>query len=311
MTGCEIRDMWKSAKKNPDHPLKVLEEKEIQAKLYGEFSNAKLKVASPPVSSPGKAGATERMSELSNVVGSGSWKSEGSRVETPATKPLPASRDADHVAKQDPGAAQGLGPAKGASQQVHSKKRVGWIVLLIILIGVGFLAISFFHRNLRHRVTQQMWMETTPSLDVHDASTGIDAKKKVVQSEADLVMAEPVLPQAPAPSRADSEVEVKSGASEKPSTEGSEDQQRPISEKVYSIQVCVFNAQTDAEKLVDRLRELELPAHLETAPRPAGGNRYIVLLGKDPAYSQAQKRLASFRKLAVSKEFNDAYIREI
>lgn len=85
-------------------------------------------------------------------------------------------------------------------------------------------------------------------------------------------------------------------------------------EKLYSVQICTYRSESDAQKLVGRLKESNLSAFYQEVPgRQDGGNSkfFLVLLGKEPSYSDAQARLSEFKQLPISKEFSDSYIRRL
>lgn len=80
----------------------------------------------------------------------------------------------------------------------------------------------------------------------------------------------------------------------------------------FTIQVCTYRTEADAQKLTDRLKAMDLSARYEIAGSQSGESRrfYIVMIGKENTYEEAQTKLDAFKKLPVAVEFSDAYIRK-
>ncbi len=82
-------------------------------------------------------------------------------------------------------------------------------------------------------------------------------------------------------------------------------------QKGYVIQIATFASQTDAQKLVDRLRQDQWACFAKPLVRPGGKTYYCVFLGAFKSYPEAEGKLADFKKKDISKPFQDAFIRTL
>lgn len=80
---------------------------------------------------------------------------------------------------------------------------------------------------------------------------------------------------------------------------------------VYSIQIATFAGPEDAGRLVAKLREQDADAFVKQLERPGGKTYYCVFVGhyKDP--SEAEENLGRFKKKALAKPFQDAFVRAL
>ena len=79
----------------------------------------------------------------------------------------------------------------------------------------------------------------------------------------------------------------------------------------YVIQVCTYANQTDANKLVDRMKELHLPAFVQPLVRSNGKAYYLVFLGRFETFQEAQIKLKQFRSQPIAQSFQDSFVPEL
>ena len=82
-------------------------------------------------------------------------------------------------------------------------------------------------------------------------------------------------------------------------------------EAPYVIQIATFMTQSDADGLVSRLKTEGLRAFVKSLSRTGGKVFYCVFIGRFENYSEAQNKLAEFRKRPLAKSFQDAFIRTL
>lgn len=84
-----------------------------------------------------------------------------------------------------------------------------------------------------------------------------------------------------------------------------------VSQKGQVIQIATFAAQTDAEKLVERLKADGWKCFVKPLVRPGGKTYYCVFLGAYKTSQEAETKLAAFKKKEIAKPFQDAFIRSL
>ncbi|MBI3306343.1 MAG: SPOR domain-containing protein [Candidatus Omnitrophica bacterium] len=82
-------------------------------------------------------------------------------------------------------------------------------------------------------------------------------------------------------------------------------------EAPYVVQVATFAVESDAENLVTTFETENLPSFAKSLRRSGGKIYYSVFLGRYKNYQEAQKGLDLFRKKAIAKSFQDAFIRTL
>ena len=82
--------------------------------------------------------------------------------------------------------------------------------------------------------------------------------------------------------------------------------------KFYAVQVCTYQREEDAQKLARELQSLNFPAfYRQFLSSQQRISQYIVFLGKDETYTQANARLSEFRKTKQFLTFEDSFIRSL
>lgn len=80
----------------------------------------------------------------------------------------------------------------------------------------------------------------------------------------------------------------------------------------YAVQVCTYQKLSDALNLVAELKRAHFPAfHMRIPASQSKIPYYVVFLGKDAEYAQANAKLKEFRRSDQRQKFPDAFIRSI
>ncbi|OGW87112.1 MAG: hypothetical protein A3C35_06955 [Omnitrophica bacterium RIFCSPHIGHO2_02_FULL_46_11] len=85
----------------------------------------------------------------------------------------------------------------------------------------------------------------------------------------------------------------------------------PPKQRYYAVQVCTYQREEDAARLVTGLKDLNFPAFFRRTTSQQGMTHYEVFLSKDVTYAAANSRLGEFRKTHQSQEFPDSFIRSL
>jgi len=85
-----------------------------------------------------------------------------------------------------------------------------------------------------------------------------------------------------------------------------------LKKKYYSVQVCTYQREQDAQQLTEELKRMGLPAfYLRFLSSQQQIPHYVVFLGKEETYSGANARLKEFRKTQQFQKFPDSFIRSV
>lgn len=85
----------------------------------------------------------------------------------------------------------------------------------------------------------------------------------------------------------------------------------PSSKKYYAVQVCTYQREEDARRLIKQLEILNFPAFFQKTSSSSGLSHYIVFLSKEESYAQANSKLSQFRKTKEFETFSDSFIRSL
>lgn len=86
----------------------------------------------------------------------------------------------------------------------------------------------------------------------------------------------------------------------------------PVSAGKYVIQVATYVLVEDANRVIESLKQAGFESFYKKQIRNSTGNTfYTVCLGRFESYPLAQENLAKFRKAAVARPFQDAFIRTL
>lgn len=309
-----------SNKKKSDSNLKILNEKEIQQKLYGHYNLPKTSVGSDSdfsESTPTVANSKTNIasSRLTDEAGSQTETKSGTiqnHLNTSEKTQLSKKATDDSFNFKTNTKSENLRtqPNSLSYQPENAPQRsiafIGDIKLaafaligILILGGVLYGAIHLKHR--RENLSKELSVISVNN-KIEEAKTVAPVKEnRTAPSKA--VLIEQAAKLEVDKSEPIQEIKVEARETIKPSA--SETQ------KYYAIQICTYRSEADAEHLTARLSDLKLPAHYVSVPGKQNekGKFYLVLVGKDATYADAQARLAKFKQMPVWNEFPDAYIR--
>lgn len=296
--------MWFSKQKEKDEPLRTLRESEIQEKLYGRFRRP----------------FPEKLSDDLNF--SSSEKS-ASAVTIPQKSTTPNELLKSKEILYPKAVSGGSLPSRDASSAdgyrssdfSPSKKSLRILNFSVVAKVLSFVLIGFVAFFATWWIAFQMHEEKPNNERV---SIG---KENVSGSANETLL--PMMPQKsaqPLKNAVVNEVTAKNEAQERPvkitpvkiEPERSEKTEKPALASYYSIQICTYYSESDANNLIEELEALSLPAfHITSPVRGSESKMHLVMLGKDASASDAQKRLEEFKKLGISKKFSDAYVRKV
>ncbi len=318
--------MWQRLKKKSEADLRTLNEKEIQQKLYGHYFIPKASVGSDDISESKLSTLTTPRSASAPLLDRAvktepkiqtppqSWESqsEDEPVHKPAEKSFSqfdfSSKTESARASENkvPFYAQaGIAtPRKSAASQ--------WRLAAFAIAGIFILgAVLYGVIHLKYRgATKTVSAPTSVESLIQTPSVVQPIEKRRLESR------EPVKPLSEISSHA-VPVSVSKAEIEHPQKRLQGDVREVVispvqPQKYYSIQICTYKQESDAHKLVTRLENAHMPAHYISAPGKASENSkfYLVLVGKDANYSDAEAHLSKFKQMPISHEFPDAYIRK-
>ena len=85
-----------------------------------------------------------------------------------------------------------------------------------------------------------------------------------------------------------------------------------LKKRYYSVQICTYQREQDAKQLVEELKNADLPAfHLRILSSQQPFPHYVVFLGKEKTYADANVLLREFRKTQHFQKFPDSFVRSI
>jgi cell division septation protein DedD len=84
-----------------------------------------------------------------------------------------------------------------------------------------------------------------------------------------------------------------------------------VSAGSFGIQIATFATQDDAKNLVTKLSQESFRSFVKPLTRPGGRTYYCVFIGRFKNSSEADAKLAEFKKKDISKPFQDAFVRTI
>ncbi|PIQ86310.1 MAG: hypothetical protein COV74_05445 [Candidatus Omnitrophica bacterium CG11_big_fil_rev_8_21_14_0_20_45_26] len=324
-------------KKNSNAPLKTLNEQEIQEKLYGRYHQKQK--ASNHFGTLGSSDETLTLS-ADNQINLQTKKENKTRPANTAVLDLPKVAKAEtppsHKTYSIPLAPTPIkttpnlwGYVRDLTNRIFSL--FSWrytVAAMILLAGIGLLSLipwdKFKSREMPPPVIQRdravlrtpIPQETqTPAVVTKIPATAENPDKKATAEES--AQGSKVEEKAQQTISTETEKQAISEAQGKNMGEPpvSDVSSAAATQKSYTIQVCTYVQEADAKMLVEKLETENLPAFYQesgnTSGASAGRQFYVVFLGKDKGYSEAKERLAAFKKLSVSKDFSDAFIRRL
>ncbi|OGX02995.1 MAG: hypothetical protein A3G87_05020 [Omnitrophica bacterium RIFCSPLOWO2_12_FULL_50_11] len=82
--------------------------------------------------------------------------------------------------------------------------------------------------------------------------------------------------------------------------------------KVYAVQVCTYQRESDAVRLTKQLQEMNFkPFYRRMVSRQFRTSYYVVFLGQDPTYAGAQSLLRKFQRTDLFTDFSDSFIQSL
>lgn len=330
--------------KKGNENMRTLTEKEIQDKLYGKYrSSQNLLEEEVPVSDvkPEALASGHHPADLFQTKSSSAEKKEGPVTSSASASFSPGTKNqkkftVKHVEQKNSGAGllkilgvifnilKSIFSAFGKVLQVLAssianfflsvdfrkpevKKAVSWIGGLCILFAI-FLGIHFLN------VQREAAMKVPHK---HVAVKKEPAKKEASAAPAtedtDNSLSKPQ-------SDATQVQEPSQSKDSKPASARASKSANPVKERVsgkaegkgtFVIQVATFAIEGDASRLVDQLKEEKLNAFSKPLSRSGGRTYYCVFIGRFLSYGAAQGKLSEFRKKAISKSFQDSFIRPL
>lgn len=333
--------------KKKSDPLKTLSEREIQSKLYGVYRKPHLEEASEPSNFKK---ALEQVSEKETVpepdlfnrsnpsskTATAPAKSDPSLAGNPDARPE-ARKETQRIERfihQENKIVQRAPRLKPAENPVFKQAYILKQILLPKLKGLGRVVSQFLLRvvtlilsslislaNLRDARSRRIlsWMMAGGLLFL--IVTGIQwlntQREKAMKSPRKTVTA-----QVPAVLEENSDAEVQDAAVD-PELEAAGSTLSSLSPRVasdngpstepkpYVIQVATYISLADAKKMSANLETEGFPSFVEGLSRQSGRLYHCVFLGRYKTYSQAESQLNEFKKKAVAKPFQDAFIRAL
>jgi len=298
--------MWFSKQKEKDEPLKTLKEREIQEKLYGRFRRPYPDTISSDRVAPAEikpaASAMPQSVKSSTLVESSKPREYSYPKNVPESVNQPRHVSLQAAYHDDPL------PRSRRSFRILNFSVISKILGLVILsIAVFFLAWWLaiqFHHEKPQAIRSGSELAFDRGVSAPAAVTDSKAMQESRKKTSDIA-------------RDDKEKQVRSTVTAAPSIKSQAGQDENSAQAIppeifFSIQVCTYNSEDDANRLIGELKSQNMPAFHQTSPiRGSDSKLHLVMLGKDATYPDAQKRLEQFRKTEVSKKFSDAYIRRV
>ncbi len=281
--------MWFSKQKEKDEPLKVLKEREIQEKLYGRFR----KPYPETVSGDANSGMPENQTATITA-----QPKPAISIEPPKPKEASQSRPSINSTYQTKTSAasesyrQAAIPRSSRSLRILNIpvmiKLLGFVVLSIVVFFAAWWFAIQFHRS-KSPVNEQPVREGVSTL-VAPAPQAYSGKPSSSETASRVDQIEKVEPASGSPSA----------------------NEPALPSNFYSIQICTYYSESDANKLIEEMKALNIPAfHRTSGIRGSDSKLHMVMLGKDATFQEAQKRLEQFQKTEISKKFLDAYVRRV
>ena len=82
-------------------------------------------------------------------------------------------------------------------------------------------------------------------------------------------------------------------------------------QKKFAVQVCTYEREDDAAQLVKQLSNLNFSPFYQKSVGKQDRTLYVVFLGSSPTYEEAKLQLDAFKRMPVSQQFQDAFIRSV
>ena len=80
----------------------------------------------------------------------------------------------------------------------------------------------------------------------------------------------------------------------------------------YAVQVCIYQRETDAAALTQKLKGMKFDAFYQRRLSPQQRvPRYVVFLGREKSYAEATSSLGEFKKTEAFNQFPDSFIRSL
>ena len=331
--------MWNEIKKKVSgNALKILNEKEIQEKLYGEYRTKKPQTPVSILESDPSAKSNHPSHTLDLKPEEGKPGASGTKLHDSWQKMETALQDSIRRVR-----ASQEGSRENKPERIPDSSHFWkWAIAAFLTVLAVPLAIQV-SRQIRSRQENPSFSENEPALTQNvsagpkaaaspkngstllhpdhlpksaafqDVQDGALVTKKESHREVLIKKIEAVSEKQAPPKNLDG----RSGTvhEESKTTQTTEAASLanipPANGKAFTIQICTYRTETDARKLIARLEAFKLPAYYQIVPSKQSGSSkfYLVLIGQDPSYSDAQNRLLEFKQLAISKEFPDSYIR--
>jgi len=312
--------MWSFSNKNKSNiPLRPLNEKEIQEKLYGTYRKKSQRNLRPASSAqllkPLKEDPVGTTTTVKSVV---------ERVEASEFIESPSVTQAEVSSESELPTPQWLKIATHCQFNLLGTVQ-DFIRRLIALFAWKYTSAVVIGAIILFSVAQIPWSDIfskSQKIGTNDFFASEKKNQIVIMSRSDTTQVEVVdegktSEQPPVeniandlntkPAETD---EAQSIQTESDGSDGGE-MAPPAAARQYTIQVCTYVAETDAQGLVDKLIADKLPAFYEPSGNLSGGQAkfYVVYLGRDNSYTDSRIRLNRFKTMPIAQDFTDAFIR--
>lgn len=258
--------------------LKPLSEKEIQAKLYGNYQEGRVQEKSEPEWSE-RAEPSPAPKKTPTLV----ERPKLPRLNLPRVN-FPWQKIASILFEVAQTVGGGL---LRAGKAVFSRLLTGWGVSFLVVVFL-FLGINALNSYRTHAMKTSKGRKISPQSVVVPAGP-LDRNHKPLSRPAEPVKA--AAPISPPAAKLVNEAGIK---------------------KPYVIQVATYAQPQDAERLTRQMTEANLSAfHQTLTGRNNGKTFYAVFLGRFETFSEAQAEQKKFTQTSFSKDFPDSFIRSL
>ena len=302
--------MWDFLKKKNSVGVssgKILNEREIQEKLYGKYR--------VPQKNKIEANTKESHRFFSGEANSGIAQLEADQAtESPVSEPIENSKKASitaassstNYARYATQAAQGSN-SPVAYLAILKSKRFWKILGLLLVLSVGTLILQKLWMQLSEFRSQAKSTQTDNQFSVSDSAIPVVSSTKKQDVSATVASSESALLET-LRNDAASHVPLR----EPIETTKSENLNESI-ENPFSVQVCTYRLESDAQRLTERLQTENFSAFYQPSAsrRDRNPKFYVVYVSREATYQDAQLALNKFKQSSISKEFPDAYIRKL
>lgn len=298
-----------SKNKAKSESLKTLNEKEIQARLYGQY-RGDLKIKSPVLPEKKQTNNNSTGFALPRAVPSTASKSVAIETPKPIGRP-PLGKPTSQASgfSYPPSIRKSPGLSRRFQTWLLANLR---LAALIGICAVGITSIALAALVFRDRFPQSLKRGATPS-----ASDQIQANQSAEQPASTQLSGSVAARDAESAQKLASKAsagQVKPAAGGTRQTDDTPPSAKPptAAHSFYSVQICTYYTEDDAKRLVEKMRGLGLSGFYQSVPNRSGSQQlFYVMLGRDVNYFDAQARLEQFKKMPIAEDFRDAYVRKL